>query len=373
MSTRLSFSQVSLWAECGKKYDLRYNKKYKNKWSHSALCFGTAIDEGLNVLLNTRDVVKAKEAFNKSWAFQFINKKYTSLIDCPTLVYADKDFDVELLDDSDLLKIKSLSTEGNNPELVKLEVERIKDQKSTYGIERVSVEDVNTLNTCQWLSLRRKGEVMLDSYNKEIMPKIRRVLAVQHRFELGNPEGDTVLAFADAIVEWIDGSIILIDNKTSSREYEKDQASRSQQLIIYYHQLKDEFKIDKVGFIVLNKAIRKNKTKICTVCGFDGSGGRHATCPELTPKRCCGAWLTKLNPDCYIQQVINTVTSTAEDLVIDSFDEVNEAIKNKVFYKNLKACVQGPIICEFYDVCWHNNTNNIILPDNNVDNTSSVV
>src|ERR1700744_2896054 len=98
MSTKLSFSQVNIYTTCGRKYQLHYLYKFREKFFHSALAYGSSIDSGLNTLLETRDLEKALAEFDKTWAFQYINNKLTSLSECENLVYAEKDFDPDLLE-----------------------------------------------------------------------------------------------------------------------------------------------------------------------------------------------------------------------------------------------------------------------------------
>jgi hypothetical protein len=81
--------------------------------------------------------------------------------------------------------------------------------------------------------MRRKGIVMIESYDKFIMPKIKNTLAVQHKASLTNEDGDSVVQYVDLIVEWTDGRRILMDNKTSRVVYAPDSAGVSQQLISY--------------------------------------------------------------------------------------------------------------------------------------------
>lgn len=362
-----------MYSTCGHKYKLHYLSGLREKFFHSALAFGSAIDESLNTLLLKRDLNEAIQQFDKTWSFQFINKKYTELSHSDILVYAATDFDADLLTENDVKKLEE-HLKQNNIEGGYLEVfNNIKAKKTTKGFDNLHPGEIVYYNYANWLSLRQKGYIMLNSYNTKIMPKIKKVLAVQHKFQLENSEGDIVVAIADLIAEWEDGSILLLDNKTSARAYTDDQASHSQQLIVYYHALKEEYKIDKVGFIVLNKGMLKNKTKICSKCGFDGSSGRSKTCDQehagIVVKRgkevegfvrCDGEWLTKCSPEAWIDTIINDVSEAAEDLVLSSFDEAANGIKLGVYYKNLSGCRNGAFQCQFYRLCWHKDDSDVV-------------
>lgn len=377
MANKLSFSQIRMYTECGHKYSLHYKKGYREKYFHSALGFGSAIDEGLNTLVPLRDLDKAIEAFHKTWNHQYINKVYTDLSKSELMVYAERDFDEELLDkeaDAKLASAKVFMLPDAEGTLWPDVYKSLKEKKETVGFDNFTTEERQFYNYANWLCLRRKGEVMIESFYEEILPNITECIVVQHKFKLENAEGEEVIAVADMIVRWHDGRILLMDNKTSAREYDGDQASRSQQLLIYHYALKDEFNLDPaVGFIVMNKNINKNKVKLCPKCGVDGTGNRSRTCPQEYPGmvtkrgkevegmvRCDGEWLEHINPKCFIQVIINDVTETASDHVLDSFDQAAEGIRKEYYYKNLTACKSGPIICPFFKHCWSADDSDIV-------------
>lgn len=356
MNTRLSFSAITTYSQCGKKYDFRYNHKLRSTSFHAALAFGSSIDSALNTLLKTKDLTLALQEFDKSWAFQFVNRKYTSLAKDVNLVYAETDFDLELLQQEDIDKL-------NFPlDLINPKIKTILEDKAKNGWNNLSLDDREFYNYANWLCMSRKGHIMLHSYNKKVLPRIRTVLAVQKENYLENAEGDKVVQYLDLIVEWEDGRNVLMDNKTSKRDYKPDSAGKSPQLISYYHSSKEEYALKAVGFIVLKKEILKNKIKICATCGHDGSGGRHKTCdaPGVDTKRCNGDWLVKINPECYIDIIINNVSEIAEELVLDTFADANEGIKKENWYRNLSACDNGAFSCEYLGLCWRKDSSELI-------------
>lgn len=351
--TRISYSAISTYTTCGEKYKLRYKEKLRSKYFHAALAFGSAADEGLNVLLKTKNLTEAKKAFEKTWTFQFVNKKYTSLSKFPDLVYAEADFDADLLKPEDIQILESEVMELGTLESWKIVFDQIKEEKATKGWPNLDVKKKAFYNYCNWLAMRQKGLIMLSSYAAKVLPRIKKVIAVQQENSLVNSEGDEVIQYLDLIVEWENGKNILFDNKTSARDYKDDQAAFSPQLISYYHSSKDQYKLDQVGFIVLSKHVRKNKTKACSKCSFDGTGGRHKTCNnEVNGDRCNGIWDETIDPEAHIDVIINDVTAAAEDLVLSTYDEANQGIKNEIYMKNLGACRQGPIQCEYFNKCW---------------------
>lgn len=365
---KLSFSSIKMFSECGQKYDYHYNHKIRSKWFHTALAYGSAIDEGLNALLSTKDLTKALEAFDLKWSHQYINNKLTNLATSPIIVSADSDFDADLLTDEDKVKITNHFQKDWD-----LVFSELVDKKSQFGWKNLTDKDRSDYNFVVWHSLRRKGIIMITSYEKKILPKIKKVIAVQHSTALENDIGDSVVQYLDLVVEWEDGSILLLDNKTSARDYEEDSAARSPQLISYFHKAKEEFGVEAVGFIVLHKNIQKNKTKFCHKCGFNGTESRSKTCPQEFPGkvikrnkevdgmvRCDGEWKVTINPECYMQIIVNRVTEAAEDLVLSTFDDASEGIKKGHYYKNLSQCKQGSIVCPYFAKCWSGSDEDLI-------------
>lgn len=369
----LSYSSLNTYMTCGYKYYLRYRKKFRSVFTSGALTYGSAIDRGLNVLLTTKDLEQAKAEFNKHWNFTYLNKEYVELTHNETIVYAESDFDEDLLTNDDKDKIQSFGHElqlltfpSNNWDHAIKKFKEILEEKKERGWPALRKDMKQFYNYMNWLSMRRKGSIMLESYNKKILPRIKEVLAVQKENYLKNENGDQVVQYLDLIVVWEDGRRILFDNKTSTRDYEEDSAGKSPQLLSYYFGAKDQYKLDGVGFFVLKKIINKNKIKKCKTCGYDGSGATHKTCPTMVGKvRCNGEWDVSISPECYIKPIINGVVESVEKLVMSTFDETNEGIKRGVFNKNLNACQTG-FKCEFFDYCFYGNKNEFLTLDEKI-------
>jgi len=355
MNQRLSHSATNCYTQCGRKYQLRYIHKLKSKLTSGALLFGSAIDNALNSLLETKDLSVATKAFDKAFRFNFINNKGYYLPECKLITYAKTDFDLDLLKEEDLKWFNDrqyeLNTLTNNS--ISEVVAILQDKKATSGYNSLSEDEKELLNLANWLCLYRKGIVMLRAYSEQVLPKIKQVLAVQKSIEIENNDGDKLIGFIDLIVETADGKRYVLDNKTSSVQYDANSPQRSQQLILYYHITKEEYKLDGVGFVVMYKHILKNKKKTCSKCSNDGTGKRHKTCDVETEfGRCNGTWDEVLNPDARIEFITNSVPEAAENLVMETFDEANNGIKNKMFGPNLQACHTGNIYCDYYQYCW---------------------
>lgn len=360
----LSYSQLRMYQECHLKYKYHYIDKIRPINMHGALVFGSSIDKALNHLLETRNLTDAISMFEKSFRFQKLNKVDTYIPTSTTIVYAKSDFDEDLLLVEDREKIdkfikeKTELSQTNNLDLFY----NILEKKQTVGFKNLSFQEKQIYNIFHWFCLKNKGIIMLTSYDKKIMPRIKSVISVQKTMMLDNGIGDKVKAILDLVVEWEDGKRYIVDNKTSSIKYESDAAMKSPQLMGYYHTGKKEFNIDGgVGFFVLSKQIIKNKSKICSVCKFDGSGTRFKTCNnEVEDKRCNGTWVEKINPEAYIEVIMNQVTPSVERLVLHTYDEATKGIKEGLFGPNLNSCGNETWRCPYYSKCYFNDDSDLI-------------
>lgn len=180
------------------------------------MLFGSAMDSGLNVLLLEKDLRKAKDTFLTAWTTQSVDGQDIDLRKCEYIKYSRADLDEALVDNYD-----------NNP---------------------------------NWSSLKNKGLLILDQYNEQIIPNIEEVYLVQKKIEIKNDQDDSFIGFIDFVAKWRPtGKTIVFDNKTSSVKYDPNAARDSEQLATYYEALKDDLKIDGVGYIVIQKVIRKKK------------------------------------------------------------------------------------------------------------------
>lgn len=290
--------------ECSFCYYLHYIERIRPVKGKSSLLFGGAIDAALNDLLINRDLDRALKIFYERWDEFEINgvKHKAPAIDF--VKYAKSDVDEELLE-----------YYGHRP-----------DQ----------------LVSPAWVCLRHKGSLFLHQYYRDVLPKIKEVIAVQEPVSLSNDEGDEISGFLDLIVVWEDGKTYLLDNKSSSVKYEENSAKLGQQLPLYYYMIKEKYKLDGIGYIVLSKKINKNRKKICSVCQFDGSETRHKTCNNYVMSyvangtdgaliRCGGDWIETIHPSVDIQYVLNQVDEADENRVIEKFDEINYNITNGFF------------------------------------------
>lgn len=358
---KLSFSKISSYSICGERYRLHYLENLREKWARASLLFGSAIDEALNTLLETRDLEKSKQVFLKTWNFQYVNKKMTALKNCPEVVYAAADLDLDLIDitleDREWLK-------------------EFEDYKSQNKWDFIDATERAAYNGFCWESMKAKGLLILENYFNKVLPQFVSVTAVQYKTELVNSDGDSVTQVLDFVATLQDGSVVLFDNKTTSNlsYYPDDAPATSQQLVSYYYNNKEKFGITAVGFVAIQKMILKNKTKVCSKCNANGTESRARSCdaeyPGMVVKRgkevegmvrCGGEWDVTLNPEVLIKLIVNPVPEASIDLVLSAFDEANHGIKAQNWYKNLTVCknIYGSP-CTFYNKCWKGKDDELI-------------
>lgn len=358
MAHKLSHSQVGRHMQCPKSYELWYIKKFRSVQQSAALLFGTALDRAVGVLLEPKKDSKKtpEDIFDYFWRFQDINGKNTYIPTLADLVYSKSDFDEDLLTDEAVAKI------GESREHI-LKLRDVRDELNYKGLTE---KERSTLNHAIWWCMYEKGHIMIDALRTKVLPKLTHIHSTQEYVELINDEGDKVIGYIDIVanVEGYDEPIIL-DLKTSAMRYKDDAVLENPQLALYTHALSDKYKTNKAGFIVLNKQLVKNKTKICSKCGHDGTGGRHKTCDNVVEgARCNGKWNETMNPEAVVQFIISEVPQATQDIVLENMQDITTSIKTGHYTRNLNSCNNwygGP--CSFKNYCWYGKTDDIILPE----------
>lgn len=218
MAIQLSFSAAQRYINSPLSYFLHYFMRLRPELASSALAFGGGIDSGLNSLLcDIRDgrvpsVDKAKAMFDTEFG----------AIDPHSIKYSKADGDTSVLTSEELEK---------------------------YSQSSIPIES---------FCLIKKGHMIIEAYAEQVLPKLEKVFLVQHEVALTNELGDSLIGIVDLVAQ-IDGKIYILDNKTSSVKYSEDSAAMSQQLGTYFEALKDRYKLDGVGYIVIPKNVRKKK------------------------------------------------------------------------------------------------------------------
>jgi hypothetical protein len=306
----------------------------------------------------------AVSIFIKAFTYAKINEVDTYVPTSQNVVYANTDFDLDLLSEDDHTYVKELFAKGTikGPEDYLEYYNSLREKKQSSGFDNFTVNEKKFYNVMNWLSLKQKGLLMLIAYEKKVLPKIEKVHAVQKYVSLENADGDKVIGYVDLIADVKGIGTVILDNKTSAREYEEDSVLTSGQLSLYVHMLEEEYKTRYAGYIVMRKTIIKNRKKICKTCGYDGSGSRHKTCNnEVEGKRCGGDWAETISPDVFIQFITDEVPIETENIVLENFDNINEVIKAGNFTRNLNSCENyygGK--CPYFNLCYKGSMHGLV-------------
>lgn len=356
---RLSHSSVTRYQTCPRSYAYHYQDRLRPKIQSAALLFGSAIDGALQVLLKDRQLEDANTEFSKLWTNAEINNVSTYIPTCVDIAYSKNDADMDLLSQEQKNAIEDKFGRFWEETLSHIQ----EKPRNKFAFKFLQKEQKELLNYYSWQCLHTKGILMLKQVSEDILPKIIEVLSIQEKVELKNDDGDTVIGYLDLVCRMTDfEKPVIIDFKTSSIDYNEDAVLTSAQLTLYLHALRAKYENTRnAGFIVLHKNIKKNKIKVCSQCSYDGSGTRFKTCSnEIDGKRCGGEWTEKLNPEIRTQILIDLIPEATENLIMENIDDINKAIKNNVFTRNLGSCIQPWGKCTYYNKCYKGDESDLV-------------
>jgi len=335
---KLSHSKVSRYMMCPKSYKYHYIDKIRPIVQSGALLFGSAMDKALNELLLPTSEEKPEDIFLDEFSK---NNAKTDL----NVVYANSDFDEDLLTDNEYKQAKELlssfGVDAPSNSLVLKEYKNLKTQKTFSGFDSLNDKQKSFYNALNWLCLTRKGLIILRDYREHILPMLKKVHKVQIEINYKLNDDTVINGFIDFIAETKDGKVVLFDNKTSGSAYSDDAVLNSPQLALYKEAIKElipDLNIEYAGFIVMRKNIAKNLVKTCSSCGHVGKG-RHSNCDNVIKgKRCGGSWNETISPEANFQILIDKIPQSYKNIVIDNFKDVNDGIEKNVFPRNLDKC-----------------------------------
>lgn len=332
-SIRLSHSAVNKYNECSEKYRLHYIEKLRTKYCSSALFFGSACDRAFErFLLEKKDVLsdEDKKLLEKDpidiFDEQFrIAENADGKLDIAKSEYAqyfNSDIDTSLLIQDDLLEAQNWASELGFEEIdVDTFVGEVKAARRAK--KPLSDDETKLYNYICWMSLRRKGHILVEAYGKDIMPHILKVHTIQEKVELF--EGvHNYIGFIDFTAEFVDepNVIYICDNKTSSAPYSEDSVRESGQLASYC-----EFKeSDKAAYVVVEKKLRKKEPRYRT------------------------------------QIIKDTIPEETFEKVFDNVGDVLYNIENDRFEKKAdsKECFFFGRKCDYFNVCWKNDPEGLV-------------
>jgi RecB family exonuclease len=172
-------------------------------------------------------------------------------------------------------------------------------------------------NNIGWLSLYRKGEKMIEAFERDILPEIEEVFDIQKAVELINESGDKLRGKIDFIASFKDdpSTKFIIDNKTSSGPYSVDSVKKSTQLSIYT----EAENTSQAAYVVLEKKIRFKEPKVRIQIIKDSISEEQK------------------------QSVFSTIESKLNNIACAEFHK-KDSPKECMFYGRA---------CEFFNLCWH--------------------
>ena len=362
MGQKTSHSQNSTYIACPQHWYLSYEEKYEAPIQGASTYFGSAVDAAVGEMLDGKqDWLKTfYDRWNKSWSFG----KSTQIFDNPDIIYGYKDFDQYVLESKDYPQLemwaKALNlipqTQLVKPEeLVELYKKCAEIKKNPY--KNITQDQLTYFNRASWLSMKRKGKVLLTAFHTQFYPKVKRVLATQQKATLKDEgTGDAITGFIDMVLE-IDGydKPIIFDLKTAAYPYSQQDIDLTQQLTLYAAMKGQEYNTDLVGYVVLCKNIPKNTTHHCGTCSHVKTG-RHNTCDNVVNgQRCKGEWIETVKPEPVVQVLIEKKTPQQINDLLSDVGNILLAMKSKIVYKNVSKCNDwygGQ--CPYYNAC-HNN------------------
>jgi CRISPR/Cas system-associated exonuclease Cas4 (RecB family) len=276
MSISVSYSALECFEQCSEKYRLRYVEKLYSDKIPSPLFFGSAIDAAVELLLLKKKVNLTDEELDlqltqnaKSVFDSLMREQNGQLLERNLLCeYFNSDFDPSLLNADDIsYLVKSY------PYVTDF-VEFFESCKAVFRA-RKELKDSDKLlfNNLCWRSLYRKGELLIDAYERDILPEIHEVFEIQKTVLLTNESGDRLRGKIDFIASFTSDPTTkyIIDNKTSSEPYKADSVANSIQLAIYC----EAEGTNKAAYAVMEKKIRVRDPKARTQLIKDNISEEH--------------------------------------------------------------------------------------------------
>lgn len=357
MAVRTSYSQNSTYKECPQHWHWKYKEKLIAPEMGASLYFGSAVDEAVMAMLDKKD--NYLEIFHQNWHTHTNRKnEKEQIFDDELVLYSYNDFDADLMGTKEITQLtewaKELKLTNNDP--IELFKSIVSIKKNKY--KKMTKSQKKYFNRANWLCLDVKGEILVNSFKDQFLPKIKKVYATQKFGRVTDPNtGDTILGAMDFVaeIEGYEGPIIL-DLKTAARPYTQDHIKFSEQLPLYAAMFSDQYQTNLVGYVVLVKNINKNKTAKCKSCGSIKTSS-HRTCDYEydNGKRCHGEWdeVIEIAPE--VQTLITTVPDERINSILVDYGNIIEAMRQEIVYKNTNKCTNWyGGLCPYFKACHEN-------------------
>lgn len=351
----LPYSAMTKFSFCPKLYELHYNERLRPVELNSTLLFGVAVDSAAEEYLKTKNRELCRRKFRDMWNEQEQDGKTIEIAGSLEVTYSKNDLDIELIPEPHHKLILKDSPFKTLSDLVQ------------------DGQDKQRIANATWFCLYTKGSLMLKAFMDWVDQNVEEVLGTQLQIELEDEEGNKVPGLADFVVK-IKGydKPILIDLKTSARYYDRNSVKESEQLGLYFFYLKQaKFPtMERAGYLVLNKQIRKNKTKTCLKCGHVTTG-REKTCAVGEKKdRCSGEFSIDMQPEAMVQYIHDVIPEPFILETINKFNICVEKIKVKEFTQCLDKCESYyGRRCPYYDYCRTGSTDGLVKKERSNDSS----
>jgi hypothetical protein len=366
---KLSYSQYSTFAKCSRFWHNQYVEKLSAKESGASLFFGSAVDTSITALLNKDPNWRQK--FTDRWKTAFYNNKAIDIFDNELVVFANSDFDGDILKPEDQVlmldwaKQLDLAGMGTTGTQIFKEVQKVK--KNPY---KATTEAHKTFfRRCSWLSLQRKGELLIEAFFTQFYPKITKVISTQDHLTIKDPvSGDSIVGVLDMIVE-LQGydKPVILDLKTAGQPYDTETLDISDQLTLYAAMAGDKYNTDQVGYVVLCKAIPKDIVAHCSKCN-NVKSSQHRTCDagiqataHTKEVRCGGEWIESKIPRPEVQFMVQSKSKQEQELLLQDFSSVAVMCKNGLVFRNTNCCNQWfGGVCPYKNYCWKGDSTGLV-------------
>jgi hypothetical protein len=269
-----------------------------------------------------------------------INRVKSILSTSGDIRYYPKDFDRALLTPEDETLITQYAEElgmFSSGEIITFE-----QLHPSYKKLLLDEDEMKYMNFQFWLSLRRKGHLMIDAYKEDIIPRIEKIYGIEKTVNLVCGE-DSFIGYIDMICDYRineeqaeilgkeenDIVKVLYDHKTSSVRYPKNKILKdSQQLSLYEY-------CEQVGLVGYIVAVKNMKT----------------------PKRGKRVGETF----CDIQVLINEIPEETQEIYVDLAGETLYNIEEGNFEPNPKNCFKFQSLCPYHKICQEGGTDESYL------------
>jgi hypothetical protein len=369
---KTSYSQNNTYIKCPQHWYLSYYEKWEPLLKGASLYFGSAVDEAAEALLQGRSDYLQK--FYDRWDTAEAFGTRTKVFDNPDVVFAHNDFDGDILTAAEFAQLNiwgeelGLIPKGTvlpNADVVALFKRISKDKQNPY--KGIGPLELVFFNRAGWLSMKRKGEILIEAFKTQFLPKVKRVLSTQQYAKIVSNNGDIVSGFIDMVLE-IDGysKPVIFDLKTAGRPYSQEDIELTNQLTLYsamkgvHSNDPQKFQTDLVGYIVLCKNIQKDVVATCKSCGHTRNS-QHKTCDNtVNGTRCKGEWLETKVPKPEVQVMVQSKTPEQIHSMLRDVSSLIAAMSNLIVYKNTDMCNDwygGR--CPFYNACHKDDFSNL--------------